>query len=131
MTRTAIAPRVRPRKGAPRVPFQTLDLARSTSIHQLLPGTGLLVRMRHSVLSGFVSRYPYQKSNWSRALIASEPNARACRLGYSTGTITGRATNTVPVPVNTVPVAVRVRYNRAYPRCNRFTRGVEIPAGRW
>ena len=82
MTRTAIAPRVRPRKGAPRVAFQTLDLARSTSIHQLLPGTGILVRRRHSVLSGFVSRCPYQKSNWSCALIASEPNTRACRWRY-------------------------------------------------
>ena len=37
-------------------------------------------------------------------------------VGYSTGKITGRATNTIPVPVNTVPVAVRVRYNRTYPR---------------
>ena len=57
--------------------------------------------------------------------------SKSRRLGYSTGKITGRATNTVPVPVNTVPVAVRVRYNRTYPRCNRFTRGVKIPAGRW
>ena len=47
---------------------------------------------------------------------------RSWSIGYSTGKITGRATNTVPVPVNTVPVAVRVRYNRTYPRCEN-TRG--------
>ena len=46
----------------------------------------------------------------------SEVGNASAELGYSTGTIMGRATNTVPVPVNTVPVAVRVRYNRTYPR---------------
>lgn len=56
MARNAIAPRVRPRKSAPCVPFQTLDLARSAYIHQLLPRIGLFVRRRHSVLCCFVSR---------------------------------------------------------------------------
>ena len=89
MTRTAIAPRVRPRKGAPHVAFQTLDLARSTSIHQLLPGTGLLVRRRHSVLSDFVSRCPYQKSNWRAHLLLVSRTPRLAGGGIGVITLEG------------------------------------------
>ena len=68
-----------------------------------------------------VGRGPGPSLGWSPRSGARGPGAVAgvrvgsqCHVGYSTGKITGRATNTVPVPVNTVPVAVRVRWK--YPR---------------